>query len=135
MLPRLPGYQDTEHRQASHRGRPARTVLRAADVYTDAGSSDDRSLSAAIRSPDLGHSVGRYVRASHGRVAVAPGPEAGGISDGDRRQMAPRTRQARVLAAAARLRLPVRATARRDRLLHAEGTREERLVPQQRAGR
>jgi hypothetical protein len=92
--------------------------------------ADDRPLSDALRPADRGHSISQHLWASHRRTAVSASLE--GLPDRDRRQVAPRARQARVLAARA-LRLPVWIAARRDRLLHEGGAREAGLVPRRQA--
>ena len=76
---------------------------------------------------------GQHLRPGDRRVAAAAGAEGGGLRDRDHRQVAPRPRRPQVLAAAARLRLPVRAADRRDRLLHPRAARRAGLVSQQQA--
>ena len=57
------------------------------------------------------------------------GPEAGGLRDGDRRQVAPRPLPARVPADPPRVRPPVWPLQRRPRLLHPHPRRRVRLAP------
>ena len=110
-------------------------VLRPADVHADPRRADDRALSAALRPAELRHPARADLWHAAGREAAAADAEGRGLRDGDHRQMAPRPCRPRVLAAPARLRLPVRRADRRDRLLHPQGPRRHRLVPQQQAAR
>ena len=114
--------------------RAARAVLRPADVHADARGADDRALSVPLRPADRGHPVRPHVRPRDRRVAAAAGAQGGRLRDGDHRQVASRPRRPQVLAAAARVRLPVRSADRRDRLLHARAARRAGLVSQQQAG-
>ena len=108
-IPRLAGHQDAEPRPARRRRGAARTVLRDPDVHPHPGGPDDRPLPVPLRAAVLRHPGVGHLRAVDGRVAAAAGPEGGRLPDGDRRQVAPRPRRHEVLAAAARLRPPVRA--------------------------
>src|SRR5262245_52669881 len=78
---------------------------------------------------------GRRLRSRNRGMAASAGSQGGGIANRAYRQMAPRSCRPQVLAAAARLRLPVRPADRRDRLLFSQGRRQGGLVSQWRSRR
>ena len=55
-LPRL-RHQDAEHRRARRRRRPARAVLRPADVHAHPRGLHDRAISVPVRAPNRRHPV------------------------------------------------------------------------------
>ncbi len=132
-LPRL-RHQDAEHRRAGARRHAAGEFPRAAPVHADTCGADDRSLSLPHRHAERGDSLGRQVRPGYRRVHPAAGAARCRLLHRDDRQMAYRPCRPEILAAAARLRLPLRRGAGRDRLFHPWRPWRYRLVSQQRAG-
>jgi hypothetical protein len=91
----------------------------------------DGTLPVPLRAADDRHTRSGGIRPGHQRMAAAAGAERGRLHHGHHRQVASRPRGLEVLAQAAWLRLPVRRNDRRAGLLHAQGRRRARLVPQQ----